>query len=150
MTQLVFHHNTRHLPFASDTLLPVQLYGISGKSRGDISTIGNPILDKVQRLGVQIPNQVMDFLTIALAVTAADTFVRRADAEDGWTRRFNMQLPLCDPARWLPLQKDLESSLHFLSGDMWSFELKEGGYPPPIPYRQKDRFQLVRLKGGDL
>lgn len=149
MTQLVFHHNTRHLPFASDTLLPVQLYGISGKSRGDISTIGNPILDKVQRLGVQIPNQVMDFLTIALAVTAADTFVRRADAEDGWTRRFNMQLPLCDPARWLPLQKDLESSLHFLSGDMWSFELKEGGYPPPIPYRQKDRFQLVRLKGLD-
>lgn len=149
MTQLVFHHNTQHLPPASDTLLPVQLYGISGKSRGDISTIGNPILDRVQRLGVQIPNQVIDFLTIALSVTAADTFVRRADAEDGWTRRFNIQLPLCEPARWLPLQKDLEGALHFLSGDMWEFEFQEGGYPPPIPYRQKDRFQLVGLKGLD-
>ena len=100
VTKLVFHHNTQYLPSASDALLPVQLYGISGKGRGDISTIGSPILDKVQRLGVQIPNQVMDFLTIALAVTAADTFVRRVDAEDGWTRRFNIQLPLRDPARW--------------------------------------------------
>ncbi|ETU98347.1 TPA: hypothetical protein NH997_001612 [Pseudomonas aeruginosa] len=149
MTQLVFHHNTKHLPSASDTLLPVQLYGISGKTRGDISTIGNPVLDRMQRLGIQVPSQVMDFLTIALSVTAADTFVRRTDAEDGWTRRFNIQLPLWEPARWLPLQKDLEDALHFLSGDMWEFEFQEGGYPPPIPYRQKDRFQLVNLKGLD-
>lgn len=149
MTQLIFHHNHQHLPPAGDGLLPVQLYGRSGRGRGDISIIGNPVIDKVKRLGVQIPSQVMDFLTIALAVTASDTFVRRADAEDGWTRRFTLQLPLHEPARWLPLKKDLERALHFLSGDMWDFEFQEGGYPPPVPYRQRDRFQLVRLRGLD-
>lgn len=94
MTQLVFHHNHQLLPPAREGLLPVQLYGLSGQGRGDISVIGNPVIEKVKRLGVRIPSQVMDFLTIALAVTAADTFVRRSESEDGWTRQFAMQLPL--------------------------------------------------------
>jgi len=149
VTQLVFHHNHQLLPPASDVLLPVQLYGLSGQGRGDISVIGNPVIEKVKRLGVRIPTQVMDFLTIALAVTAADTFVRRADAEDGWTRQFSLRLPLHEPARWQPLKKDLDRALHFLSGDMWDVAFQEGGYPPPVPYRRRDRFQLVQLRGLD-
>ncbi|MDR5904506.1 Qat anti-phage system QueC-like protein QatC [Franzmannia qiaohouensis] len=149
MTKLVFHHDHLHLPPASDGLLPVQIYGLSGKGRGDISYIGNQVIDKVRRLGVQLPSQVMDFLTIALAVTAADTFVKRTDTEDGWTRRFSVHLPLHEPTRWLPLKKDLERALHFLSGDMWDFEFIEGGYPPPAPYHQKDRFKLIRLRDLD-
>ncbi|MDX1765513.1 MAG: hypothetical protein R3313_01015, partial [Candidatus Saccharimonadales bacterium] len=149
VTQLFFHHNHQNLPPASDSLLPVQLYGLSGQSRGDISVIGNQVVEKVKRLGVQLPSQVMDFLTIALAVTAADSFVRRSGTEDGWTRLLSIHLPLHEPARWLPLKKDLERALHFLSGDMWNFEFTEGGYPPPQPYRQQDRFQLISLRGLD-
>lgn len=149
MTTLVFHHDYQYLPPADDDLLPVQLYGLSGKGRGDISTIGNPVIDKIKRLGVQLSSQVMDFLTVALAVTAADTFVRRADTEDGWTRRFTLKLPLDEPDRWLPLKEDLERALHFLSGDIWTFDFQEGGYPPPFPYRSRDRFQLVPLRGLD-
>jgi hypothetical protein len=149
MTRLVFHYNHQLLPPAKEGLLPVQLYGLSGQGRGDISVIGNPVIDKVRRLGVPIPSQVMDFLTIALAVTAADTFVRRSDSEDGWTRQFAMQLPLYEPDRWVPLKKELERALHFLSGDMWDFEFLDGGHPPPVPYRRSDRFQLVRLRGLD-
>ncbi|MDZ7852289.1 MAG: Qat anti-phage system QueC-like protein QatC [Halomonas sp.] len=149
MTQLIFHHNHQHLPPASDDVLPVQLYGLIGKGRGDISVIGNPVIDKIKRLGVQIPSQAMDFLTIALAVTAADTFVRRADAEDGWTRRLSLHLPLHEPARWLPLTKDLERALHFLSGDIWSFNFQKGGYPPPEPYCWPDRHRRISLKGLD-
>lgn len=149
MTHLIFHHDHQHLPPASNGLLPVQIYGLSGKGRGDISVIGNQVLDKVRRLGVQLSSQVMDFLTIALAVTAADTFVRRADAEDGWTRRLSIHLPLHEPAIWLPLKEDLERALHFLSGDMWEFEFKKGGHPPPVPYRQIDRFKLIPLRGLD-
>lgn len=149
MTKLIFHNNHAYLPPASEDLLPVQLYGLSGKSRGDISIIGNSVIDKIKRLGVEIPSQTMDFLTIALAVTAADTFVRRVDAEDGWTRRLSIQLPLHEPARWQALKKDLERALHFLSGDMWDFEFQEGGCPPPVPYRRQDRFQLIQLRGID-
>ena len=149
MTRLVFHHNHQLLPRASDDLLPVQLYGLSGQDRGDISVIGNQVIDKVRRLGVRIPGQVMDFLTIALAVTAADTFIRRADAADGWTREFSFQLPLHEPDRWQPLKKDLERALHFLSGDIWDLKFQGGGYPPPVPYRRRDRFHLIRLRGLD-
>jgi len=149
MTHLVFHHNHQLLPPARDDLLPVQLYGLSGRNHAGISVIGNPIIDKIKRLGVQIPSQVMDFLTIALAVTAADTFVRRVDTEDGWTRQFSIQLPLHEPTRWQPLKRDLERALHFLSGDIWDFDFQKGGYPPPVPYRWPDRFQLIRLRGRD-
>lgn len=147
VTQLIFHHNHKYLPPASDNLLPVQLYGLGDKDRDDISVIGNPVIDKVRRLGVGIPGQVMDFLTIALAVTAADAFVRRTDADDGWTRRLSLQLPLHVPARWQPLKKDLERALHFLSGDIWNFEFQGGGSPPPVPYRQQDQFKLIQLRG---
>lgn len=149
MTHLVFHHNHQMLPAAGDVLLPVQLYGLGGQDRGDICVIGNPVIDKVKRLGVRIPAQVMDFLTIALAVTAADTFVRRTNAADGWTRQFSIHLPLHEPDRWQPLKKDLQTTLHFLSGDIWEFEFQEGGYPPPTPYRQWERFHLVRLRDID-
>lgn len=149
MTQLVFHHDPQKLPAAGEHLLPVQLYGITGKSRGDISTIGNPIIDRVQRLGIELSSQVMDFLTISLAVTAADTFVRRAQAEDGWTRQFTLELPLYDPATWEPLKKDLESALHFLSGDIWKFHFQPEGFPPPLPYQKRNRFNLVDLRGID-
>ncbi|EMU6161341.1 7-cyano-7-deazaguanine synthase [Yersinia enterocolitica] len=149
MTQLVFHHDHRQLPPADDNLLPVQLYGISGQGRGDISVIGNPAIDRIRRLGVQIPAQVMDFLSIGLAVTAADTFVQRESSEDGWTRQFSLRLPLHEPSRWVGLKKELESALHFLSGDIWDFEFCDGGYAPPEPYSQHSRFHLIKLKELD-
>lgn len=149
MTKLVFNHNHQLLPSASDDLLPVQLYGLSGQERGDISVIGNPAVEKVKRLGVQVSSQVIDLLTIALSVTAADTFVRREDAEDGWTRQFSLQLPLHEPSRWQPIKMELERALHFLSGDIWDFEFMGGGFPPPEPYLQRDRFKLVPLRGID-
>ena len=149
MTQLVFHHDHRLLPPAGDNLLPVQLYGLSGKGRGDISIIGNPVIDPIRRLGVQISAQIMDFLSIALAVTAADTFVQRESSEDGWTRQFLLRLPLHEPSRWIALKKELESALHFLSGDIWDFEFCDGGYAPPEPYSQHSRFHLIKLKELD-
>ncbi|MCJ8587538.1 DNA-binding protein [Klebsiella pneumoniae] len=149
MTHLVFHHDHRLLPPASENLLPVQLYGLSGQGRGDISIIGNPAIERIKRLGVKIPAQVMDFLSIALAVTAADTFVQRESSEDGWTRQFSLRLPLHEPSRWIALKKELESALHFLSGDIWDFEFCTGGYAPPEPYSQHSRFHLIKLKELD-
>ncbi|EJX7515468.1 MULTISPECIES: Qat anti-phage system QueC-like protein QatC [Enterobacteriaceae] len=149
MTQLVFHHEHRLLPRASENLLPVQLYGLSGQGRGDISIIGNPAIDRIKRLGVKIPAQVMDFLSIALAVTAADTFVQRESSEDGWTRQLSLRLPLHEPSRWIALKKELESALHFLSGDIWDFEFCNGGYAPPEPYSHHSRFHLIKLKELD-
>lgn len=149
MTKIVFHHDHTHLPPASESILPVQLYGLTGQQRGDISTIGNPIIEKIKRLGVQISPQVMDFLSIALAITAADTFVRREDATDGWSRQLSIELPLYEPDRWISLAENLRTTFCFLSGDLWEFEFGRGGYSPPDPYRRRDRFELLKLNELD-
>ncbi len=149
VTQIVFHHKHHHLPPASEKVLPVQLNGLSGQRRGDISVIGNPAIDRIRRLGVQLPAKVMDFLSVALAVTAADTFVQRESSEDGWTRQLSLRLPLHEPSRWISLKKELESALHFLSGDIWDFEFCDDGYAPPEPYSQHSRHRLIKLKGLD-
>ncbi|WP_258557276.1 hypothetical protein [Serratia marcescens] len=115
MTRLVFHHDHRFLPPASENLLPVQLYGLSGQGRVIYPLLGILRLIELSAWESKIPAQVMDFLSIALAVTAADTFVQRESSEDGWTRQFSLRLPLHEPSRWIALKKELESALHFLS-----------------------------------
>ena len=149
MTTLVFHHNYTQLPPATDGVLRVQLYGLEGQSRGEAAIIGHPIIDKIKRLGINIPSHVMDFVTIALAVTAADTFVQRSEAADGWARQMSLQLPLHNPDHWKPLKANLEEALHFLSGDMWNFDFLDGGFPPPTAYRRRERRLLTKLRGRD-
>lgn len=147
MTTLAFHHEARSLPTATEDLMPVQLYGNPGAPRRDVSSIGSPIVDRIKRLGISIPEQTMDFLTLALAVTAADTFVCREFSENGWTRRIGIQLPLSNPDTWNPLKRDLEDVLHFLSGDIWSLEFSEGGFRPPTPFGP--RYNRFNLRGLD-
>lgn len=149
MKTLIFNHNHELLPSRSLSTIPVQIYNNTGKIRNDLSFIGNPVLDKIKRLGVPLSDAVMDFLSISLAVTAADTFVKRETTADSWTRQLNITLPLCNPMLWYSLKKELESALHFLSGDIWSFEFLERGVAPPIPYEVKSRRELVNLQELD-
>lgn len=149
MTSVVINHDPTKLLPASPGIVPVQVYGRDGLNRGDISVIGKPIIEQVKRLGVQLSPVSMDFLTIALAVTAADTFVKRDQTADGWTRDIQIHLSLCDPKPWLPVQQKLEKALHFLSGDLWSFELSDGGFEPPSPYLHRDGFHLLKLRDID-
>lgn len=149
MTQLVFHHDHMQLPLASETALPVLLFGLNRTGRRDLSVIGNPVVDKIRRMGVRVSPQSMDFLSIALAVTAADTFVRRVETADGWARKFVIKLPLVEPDRWRSVKDSLELAFRFLSGDMWEFEFSEGGYLPPEPYSRQGRHKLLDLNGLD-
>lgn len=149
MISLVFHHDYNQLPASSANVIPVQLYGLSGRPRGDISTIGSPVVEKLKRLGVMLPPTVIDFLSIALAVTAADTFVNRKNADDGWARQIELNLPLNSPAPWLHVKRKLEQALHFLSGDIWQLEFSAGGFAPPTPYRSRNGYKVANLFGLD-
>lgn len=149
MTTVFVHQNHELLPKATAELIPVQLYGLNGRSRGDISTIGSPVVEKIKRLGVQVSSSTMDFLTIALAVTAADTFVKRKDTADGWAREITLKLPLANPELWISVKEKLIKALRFLSGDIWHLDFLDGGFAPPVPYRRRDRFHLTKLRGLD-
>ncbi len=149
MTSVVVHHDYTVLPPASDAVVPVQIFGMNGRVRGDIATIGNPVVEKLKRLGVPLSPIVIDFLSIALSVTAADTFVSRKKASDGWTRSIELKIPLYAPAPWLQVKDKLEKALHFLSGDLWRIEFSNGGYAPPTPYRSRNGFHVANLIGLD-
>lgn len=149
MTRLIFHHDANQLSSPTNDVLPVQLYGIDGRKQKDIAVIGNPLIDKIKRLGVKLSSEAFDLLTIAMAVTAADTFVQRKNAADGWAREMYLQIPLAEPNRWQGELHSLEHALHFLSGDMWQLEVTAGGYPPPEPYSRRSRYYLTSLRDLD-
>jgi len=145
MMTVAVDHRLECLPKWSDDVIPVQIYGLHGRQQGNIAAIGNSLIDPIKRLGIRISSTEFDFMTIALAVTAADTFVQRKASADGWTRDIKLQVSLHQPTVWKRQKETLEKALHFLSGDLWNLEIKDGGYAPPNPYTRRQRYRLVHL-----
>ena len=148
MTRLVFHVECADLPKESaDGEIHVWLYGGSPPAP-HVGTVGAQAIEVASRFGVRPSSAAIDFLSIALAVTAADTFVMREDAPDAWSRSFDIVLPLAEPARWDPLKPQLEAALRFLSNDQWGFKFLPGGARPPLPSairRKLDVFDLSKV-----
>lgn len=129
MTTVFCHSDLATLPTRSANVFPVLLYGISDPNVH--ASIGNAALPALRRLTKKPSIRSFDFLSIALAVTAADTFVDRGDAPDRWCRDLKLVVALHDPLPWMSVAPELEAALRFLTGDLWSLELRAGGLPPP-------------------
>ena len=110
--------------------IPILLYGAHASIPG-AGLIGNDLRDRFERLAVPPSVEAMDFVAVAMAVTAADTFVLREHAADGWRREIEIDLPVVEPHRWMGLAPILATTLGFLSGDTWSFNFRGGGLRPP-------------------
>lgn len=112
--------------------------------------LGTTLPMAVQRKLPKAPTRAAwDFLSIALAVFAADRFVMRSDAEDAWTRVIHLDVALSDPAPWQPQTKRLAAALRFLTGDIWSVRLRSGGQAPPaMQGRFTDRDCVCLFSGG--
>lgn len=90
-----------------------------------------------------------DFLSLAIAAFAADRFVLRSDAEDGWTRVIALDVALADPGPWAAQADRLAGALRFLTGDIWHLTLRAGGTtPPPVVPRLHDRDAICLFSGG--
>jgi len=112
------------------------------------AAIGNQIWDEIRRMEAPVSQRAFDFLTIALAVTAADTFVKRDNTADGWSREFELVVAIAEPDAWEPMRTDLETALRFLSGDIWHIEFQNNGPHAPIPYPY-GRARTIPLQGRD-
>lgn len=130
MTRVVLELDPQRLVGVAPEDVPVLLYGSSTTVPG-AGVIGNDLRDRFERLGVPPSRQAMDLVAVAMAVTAADTFVLRDEAADGWRREIEIDLPVVEPDRWNALAPLLAATLGFLSGDSWSFAFRSGGLPPP-------------------
>jgi hypothetical protein len=148
MTRFVFHIDRENVPDEPDGDVHVWLYG-SSPPYEHVGTVGARAYDAATRLSLQPSRAAMDFLSIAMAVTAADTFILRADEPDGWRRTFEMHLPLSEPERWRPLRAQLEATLRFLSSDLWHFEFTHGGKDPPPMNEIRGRNRVVNLSKVD-
>lgn len=145
MTDLIFHHEADQLRSSSTDGIPVLMYGSRPPSHGTCS-IGGPVRAAVRRLGAPVSRTGFDLLTIAMAVTAADTFVDKAEADDGWARSLRLFVPIADPQRWQPAIALLEKALHFLSGDIWEIVLLPDG---PRQLTSQNRGRITVMAGHD-
>ncbi|MGL4318241.1 MAG: Qat anti-phage system QueC-like protein QatC [Pseudomonas sp.] len=145
VTDLIFHHEADQLPSHTANGIPVLMYGSRPPARGTCS-IGGPVRAAVRRLGAPVNRTGFDLLTIAMAVTAADTFVDKAEADDGWARDLRLFIPIADPQLWQLAVPLLQKALHFLSGDIWEIVLLPDG---PRQLTSQNRGHITVMAGHD-
>jgi hypothetical protein len=113
--------------------------------------VGSGIADVIRRLKLQPEPHVWDLLSIALAVIAADTGVRRNESPDGWTREIDLRVAVADPAFWTSQGPLIEQQLRFLTNDVWRCTFSDGGLlpaPPRLPALPEE--DCVALLSGGL
>lgn len=127
------------------------MLGIALFERGkpDLAGTGGQIAQASVTLPAKPTVAAWDFLAIALAVTAADRFVTRSSATDGWTRMIALTVDLHDPGPWVSEARRLEAALRFLTGDIWHLHFSDdGAAPPEIESRRTDRDCICLFSGG--
>jgi hypothetical protein len=150
----VFCFADAHQTPSKNSSIPVAMYGtqrVPGNPK-----IGGPVISAVRRLGIRPSIRSFDLLSLAIAVTAADTFnERRHVSEVGWGRTLSVSVPLAEPDAFVPVVPIIETALDFLTGDQWKIELREGGRAPAEPQRRGyvadlSKANLVCLFSGGL
>lgn len=126
----------------------VLLYGSVPMVEGT-GIAGGQLPDLASRFGLVLRDEAFDFVSIALAVTACDTFVMRDTGDDGWSREFDVTLPVAVPETWEGVRSRLESALRFLSGDIWNFRFVAGGRRPPQAAEVRKRKRVIALDRVD-
>ncbi len=139
MTRCVVHTAPEAVPMMpSPEEVHVLLYGGS-PVHPRTAAIGAQLRDLYMRLGVRPSNRAVDLVSIALAVTAADTFILRSNSATSWARDIEIEMPLGAPDIWSPVLSDIERTLAFLSGDRWKFVISGNGEQAPST-------QIIRRK----
>ena len=112
---------------------------------------GSGITDVIRRLKLQPSARAWDLLSLALAVTAADTGIRRNESPDGWTRQIELCVAVTDPAFWTSQGTLIDQLLRFLTNDVWRCAFSDGGFlPPPPPSPAFPEENCVALLSGGL
>jgi 7-cyano-7-deazaguanine synthase in queuosine biosynthesis len=128
--------------------LEVVLYGYADRQRR--GEAGANIREVIRRLELRPAARAWDFLSIALAVLAADTGVRRDLSPDGWTREIELEVAVADPKFWNAKREILHQALRFLTTDIWAVNFLRNGLLPAPPKKPKmpDEDCVALLSGG--
>lgn len=94
---------------------------------------GSGILEAIRRQKLQPAPRAWDLLSIALAVIAADTGVRRSESSDGWTRAIDLGVAVTDSSFWTSQGALIDQLLRFLTNDVWQCTFRDDGVLPTPP-----------------
>ncbi len=133
-------------PPAMDDATGIAFAMYTAPTSGRIGRVGSSIPIEVRRSGLVVDSMTWDFLSIALAVIAADQGCLRHRSADGWTRQIELSVAVQSPLTWTPQAAALEKALGFLTGDVWTIEF-EGGGPTPPPRAKRRRLGQRRPSG---
>lgn len=126
----------------------VVLYG-QRRAEGHASA-GDAARHEVLRRHLDPAPRAWDLLSIALSVITADFAGLRDQSPDGWTREFELDVAVGDPAFWNDQASELEAALAFLTTDRWRLRFHNGGLSLP-PQRELVRPKqdcVVLISGG--
>lgn len=148
MTNFYFNNDPDQLPEYSENCHPVQIFNTHPHDSSKHSRASGSLLKRIRELGVNVNENAIDLITIATAVTAAETFERREDAADAWSRIMHLHVPVTDEDIWNKLSGRLSSILNFLTGDQWKFTFYKANFQMPKPIVSKNsKARLNSLKG---
>ncbi|MEU1075652.1 MULTISPECIES: hypothetical protein [unclassified Streptomyces] len=93
------------------------------------------------RLPGPVPEWTDDLFRVARAAFIADKYVRRTDAQDGWTRRISLAVPVTEYERWKSdvVRSHLHGLLQVLTGDLWQVRFR--------PFRSRQVQEAMDLPG---
>jgi len=148
MTNFYFNHDPANLPNYSKDCHPVQLFHTHQHDPYKRSMASKQLLQTVRDLGIALDADAIDLITIATAVTAADTFELREKAENAWSRQLHLHVPVTNENIWNSVEPKLSSLLNYLTGDQWAFTFEKTTMPMPKPKNSKQAKDKAKsLKG---
>lgn len=129
---------------------------VSFAKAGDRAGLSNNMLETLQTATGRTPDpHVFDLLHLAGTVFSADLRVPRSVTEDRWRRRMHVYFPALRPDVLVPAVPLLGEMLGFLTGDEWSFDIREAGTiawpaPPKAAPESPPSVNAVSLFSGGL
>lgn len=115
----------------NDDALDVVLY--SRADRPTRGSAGAAISEEIAHSRLLPAPKAWDFLSLTLAVMAADLAGHRTKSPDGWTRQFELEVAVADPVFWNEHRELVRRILGFLTTDVWSVSFGGSGYSPEPP-----------------
>jgi hypothetical protein len=83
------------------------------------------VLSQLREIGLRPSETSVDLALLAAAITVADTRISRAaDAQDAWTRKIDLHVPVHAPERWSETVSLITNMLKFLTGDQWGVHFR--------------------------
>ncbi|MER6080515.1 7-cyano-7-deazaguanine synthase [Streptomyces sp. NPDC001833] len=73
-----------------------------------------------------VPDWAEDLFRVARAAFIADKYVRRTRAQDRWTRRISLAVPVTEHERWqsAAVRTHITALLQILTGDLWDVDFR--------------------------